>query len=153
MQNFEKIDMSTMTSCTASLTKEGFTENFIVTEKGIEAPSNQKTYIPDEVKIVSFYRFEGETDPADSAILYAVETNDGVKGMLIDSYGSPYVSQKVSTFIREVEDISKRGHTDTNTDKQDPDSNRTESKEKAGTTTSPDVSKEEKEADKGQSDG
>lgn len=113
MENFEKVDMSTMTSCTTSLMKEGFTENFIVTETGIEAPSNQKTYVPDEVKIVSFYRFEGESDPADNSIVYAVETNDGVKGMLIDSYGSPYVSQKTATFIREVEDISKREHTDT----------------------------------------
>jgi len=111
MENFEKTEMSTMTSCTAMLMKEGFTENFVMTEKGIEAPSNQKTYIPDEVKISSFYRFEGESDPADNAILYAVETNDGVKGMLIDSYGSPYVSQKVATFIKEVEDIGKREHT------------------------------------------
>jgi hypothetical protein len=113
METFEKDDMSTMTSCTASLTKEGFTENFVASEKGIEAPSNQKTYIPDEVKIVSFYRFEGESDPADNSILYALETNDGVKGMLIDSYGSPYVSQRVATFIREVEDIEKRKHTNT----------------------------------------
>lgn len=114
MDAFEKVDLSTMTSCTAYLTKEGFTENFVITEKGLEAPSTQKTYIPDEVKIVNFYRFEGESDPADNSILYAIETNDGVKGMLIDQYGSPYVSQKTSTFIREVEDIAKRQHTDTN---------------------------------------
>ncbi len=113
MDTFEKVDLSTMTSCTAYLMKEGFTENFVATETGIEAPSKQKTYIPDEVKIVNFYRFEGESDPADNSILYAIETNDGVKGMLIDSYGSPYVSQRVSTFIREVEDIEKRSHKDT----------------------------------------
>jgi len=110
MRVFEKEEMSTLTSCTAALMKEGFTENFVATETGIEAPSNNKTYIPDEVKIVSFYRFEGESDPADNSILYAIETNDGIKGQLIDSYGSPYVSQRVGTFIREVEDIEKRRH-------------------------------------------
>lgn len=120
MENFEKTEMSTMTSCTAMLMKEGFTENFVMTDKGLEAPSNQKVYIPDEVKISSFYRFEGESDPADNSILYAIEANDGVKGMLIDSYGSPYVSQKTATFIKEVEDISKKGHEhqDVNKDEQ-----------------------------------
>ena len=119
MENFEKTEMSTMTSCTAMLMKEGFTENFVMTEKGLEAPSNQKVYIPDEVKISSFYRFEGESDPADNSILYAIETNDGVKGMLIDSYGSPYVSQKTATFIKEVEDISKKEHEHQNVAKED----------------------------------
>lgn len=108
MSYADKTEMTTMTSCTNRLLAEGYTENFIMTPVGIEAPSNQKTYIPEEVKINSFYRFEGESDPADNAIVYAIETNDGLKGMLIDSYGGPYVSQKVSKFIAEVEEMSKR---------------------------------------------
>lgn len=112
MSYADKTEMTTMTSCTNRLLAEGYTENFMMTQVGIEAPSNQKTYIPEEVKINSFYRFEGESDPADNAIVYAIETNDGLKGMLIDSYGGPYVSQKVSKFIAEVEEMSKReaGH-------------------------------------------
>lgn len=104
--------MTTMTSCTNHLLKEGFTENFVVKDTGIEAPSNSKLYTPTEVKIVSFYRFEGESDPADSAVLYAIETCDGMKGQLIDAYGGPYVNQKIGKFIKEVEDIAKRAHTD-----------------------------------------
>ena len=135
METFEKADLSTMTSCTAYLTKEGFTENFVATETGIEAPTNKKTYIPDEIRIVNFYRFEGESDPADNSILYAIETNDGVKGMLIDSYGST-ASERVGKFIREVEDIEKKKHnkpisevvsdtdkTDDNEEKKDQDKN------------------------------
>lgn len=110
----DKIEMTTMTSCTNMLQSEGYTENFVISEVGLQAPSNEKIYTPDEVKINSFYRFEGESDPADNAIVYAIETNDGIKGMLIDSYGGPYVSQRVSKFIAEVEEIEKReaGHPD-----------------------------------------
>jgi hypothetical protein len=112
MESFEKSEMTTLTSRTNSLVKEGFTENFVVKEAGLIAPSTDKLYVPKEVKIVSFYRFEGESDPADNAILYAVETTDGTRGLLVDAYGGPYVNQKVGKFIKEVEEIAKKAHTD-----------------------------------------
>ncbi len=112
MSYTDKAEMTTMSSCTNRLVAEGYTENFTMTEVGMQAPSNEQTYTPTEVKINSFYRFEGESDPADNAIVFALETNDGIKGLLIDSYGGPYVSQKVSKFISEVTEIRKReaGH-------------------------------------------
>lgn len=103
--------MTTMSSCTTKLAKEGYTENFTIKNVGLEAPSTGKLYNPVEVKINSFYRFEGESDPADSAIVYAIETGDGLKGLLIDSYGA-YRSDRVSKFIMEVENITKRKATD-----------------------------------------
>jgi hypothetical protein len=112
MENFEKTEMTTLVSCTNRLTQEGFTENFVPKSTGIEAPSSGKLYVPSEVKIVNFYRFEGESDPADNSVVYAIETNDGTKGLLIDAYGGPYVNQKVGQFIKEVEEIGKKAHTD-----------------------------------------
>lgn len=107
MENFKKENMTTMTDCMNKLNADGYTENFVAGEKGLEAPSTEKFYIPSEVKIDNFYRFEGESDPADSAIVYAIETNDGTKGMLVDSYGGN-ASQLVSKFITEVETITKK---------------------------------------------
>ncbi|MCD6065818.1 MAG: hypothetical protein K0S33_644 [Bacteroidetes bacterium] len=104
----EKINMTTMVGCMNKLHADGYTENFVAKEKGLEAPTNQKVYGPTEVKIANFYRFEGESDPADNAIVYAIETNDGIKGMLVDSYGGPYANRKISQFITEVEDITKK---------------------------------------------
>jgi hypothetical protein len=109
METFEKSQMTTLTSCVNTLTLRGYTENFVAKEKGLEAPSSKRVYLPSEVKVVNFYRFEGESDPADSAICYAIETNDGLKGMLIDAYG-PYANQKVSKFIAEVEEMEKKAH-------------------------------------------
>lgn len=109
-----------MTSCTNTLQSEGYTENFIMKDVGLEAPSRHKLYTPSEIKVDSFYRFEGESDPADNAIVYAIETKDGTRGLLIDSYGA-YRSDKVSKFITEVEDITKR-------DTHDKDDNETPEK-------------------------
>ncbi len=106
----KKIEMTTMTDCMNKLHADGYTENFVAKEKGLEAPSVKKSYSPSEVKIASFYRFEGESDPADNAIVYAIETNDGIKGMVVDSYGGPYANTKISKFITDVEDIAKKEH-------------------------------------------
>lgn len=110
MKEFEKIEMTTMVTVTNNLTREGYTENFVAHEEGIEAPSKNKVYKPEEVRIKSFYRFEGISDPADNGVVFAVETKDGVKGQLIDAYGA-YANPNISKFLCDVEAIAKKGHT------------------------------------------
>jgi hypothetical protein len=107
MEKHERTEMTTMTSCVNTLLADGYTENFVMKAVGLEAPTIERLYTPEEIEVDSFYRFEGESDPADSAIVYAIETKDGVKGILIDSYGA-YRSDKISKFITEVENITKR---------------------------------------------
>jgi hypothetical protein len=46
-----------------------------------------KFYSPEDLKIVKVYRFEGDSDPSDSSILYIIEANDGLTGYSMDSYG------------------------------------------------------------------
>jgi hypothetical protein len=106
-ETFKKEEMTTMTAVMNKLYGEGYKENFIAKEQGLEAQETKKIYLPADVKIANFYRFEGESDPADNSILYAIETSDGIKGMLVDSYG-PNSNQKVTKFITEVEEITKK---------------------------------------------
>lgn len=107
METFKKQDLTTMVSASNKLYAEGFTENFIATDKGLEAPTTKKVYAPEDVVIINFYRFEGESDPGDNCILYALKTNDGVKGTLVNGYGV-YTNSKVSKFIEQVEEITKQ---------------------------------------------
>lgn len=100
-------DMKTLTDCSNKLVKDGYTENFKVTENGLQALSTNKFYKPEEVHVLNFFRFEGESDPADMSILYAIETSDGIKGTLNDAYG-PYSDPNVSKFMKQVEDITKK---------------------------------------------
>lgn len=68
--------------------------------------STDKSFKPGDVEIKHFYRFEGESDPGDNSIVYAIETKNGEKGTLIDSYGASN-DPLISNFIKEVEAIQK----------------------------------------------
>src|ERR1044071_3302903 len=100
-------DMKTLASCLNKLTLDGYDEDFKVTEKGLTGLHNEKSYKPEDVHVVNFYRFEGASDPADNSILYAIETTDGTKGALTDAYG-PYAEPLVSAFMKKVEDLHKK---------------------------------------------
>lgn len=99
--------MKDMVTCVNQLQNEGYTEDFKISESGMMALQKEKLYTPEEIHVVNFFRFEGASDPADNAILYAIETDDGVKGTISDSYGA-YADEVVSKFMEKVIDINKK---------------------------------------------
>jgi hypothetical protein len=98
--------MPTLTEKINVALKQGYTENFKITSRGLTDEMESKHYPPAEIHIPNFHRFEGYSDPQDNAILYWIETTDGRKGILVDAYGA-YADVKINNFIREVEDIQK----------------------------------------------
>ena len=102
--------MKTLTSCVNKVKQDGHIEDFQVTKKGLTTFNEEKFYSPEQVSIINFYRFEGESDPGDNAILYVVATDDGKKGTLVDGYGAS-ADPDVSKFIVKVEEIKKQIHT------------------------------------------
>lgn len=98
--------MSTMVSILSVLEGTGYTTQFKATESGIISLTTEKTYKAQDVTINHFYRFEGESNPDDSSIVYAIETKSGEKGTLIDSYGM-YSDPLITAFIDEVKSIHK----------------------------------------------
>jgi len=89
------------------MVSDGYTDDFRVTEKGLQSLHSNKVYHPQDVNIVNFFRFEGVSDPDDMAILYVIETADGTKGTLIDAYGT-YADPLVNKFIVQVDSIKKK---------------------------------------------
>jgi hypothetical protein len=106
-----KDEMKTLVSCINSLVRSGFTEDYKIIGGRLKALKRDRIYAPEEVKVVNFYRFEGESDPADNSILYAIETSDGSKGTLVDAYG-PYADSKITSFMHQVEEINKKTNRD-----------------------------------------
>jgi len=100
-------DMKTLASVLNKIVKDGYEENFKVTDKGLQSLETEKIYGPDQVNIVNFYRFEGASDPSESAILYVIEATDGAKGSLTDAYGM-YADPEIDKFIKDVENIAKK---------------------------------------------
>ena len=102
----EKENMSTMVSILDVLSGTGYTTQFQASEEGLTSLTTHKLFQPEDVKINHFYRFEGESNPDDSAIVYAIETKTGEKGTLIDAYGT-YTDTAISNFIEQVKLIHK----------------------------------------------
>ena len=90
------------------LKKDGYAADFRVSEGRLHTISEErsKSYAPNEVVIVDFYRFEGESDPDDMSILYALETADGVRGTISSAYGV-YGDSDALDFLKQVEDLGK----------------------------------------------
>ncbi|MDB5251016.1 MAG: hypothetical protein JWP27_185 [Flaviaesturariibacter sp.] len=99
--------MKSLVTCLNKVVEEGYTEDFTVTEEGLHSAAHDRIYTPAEVEVVNFFRFEGTSNPDDEAVLYVMETIDGVKGTLTDAYGI-YMSGDVSAFMRDVEQFHKK---------------------------------------------
>ncbi|SMO72295.1 hypothetical protein [Solitalea koreensis] len=102
----EKVYMESLVTILESLNATGFETQFKATSYGLLSLATQKTFQPNEVKVLHFYRFEGESNPDDSSILYAIETKNGEKGTLVDGYGV-FSDSQVSNFMIKVEEIHK----------------------------------------------
>lgn len=103
----DKIEMTTLSHILEKLRIKKFDNEFKMTENGFTA-GNKKSYNPEDLKIIRTYRFEGESDPSDNAILYLIEANDGLIGYSLDAYGA-YSDQPegYDDFIRKVS-VSER---------------------------------------------
>lgn len=100
MTNVPPSKARTLVQALNEMKKNGYTANFrIENDKLID--EHGQTFSAHQVNINSFERFEGATNPSDSSILYAIETNDGIKGAVVTSYGV-YSEADEASFIRKV---------------------------------------------------
>jgi hypothetical protein len=72
----------------ARLERAGFTADFKADGDFVRVIGTTQRYAAEEVRIRDYYRFEGTSDPDDMSVIYAIETREGTRGMLIDAYGS-----------------------------------------------------------------
>ena len=93
--------METLSSAVEQLVAEGFTANFGVVGGRLRAYDTGRTFAAHEVVIREYERFEGVSDPDDMAIVYAIESLDGTRGLLTDAFGV-YSSPTVSAFLQHV---------------------------------------------------
>jgi len=75
----------TVTEAIKGLKDRGFTIDFNLLENCIVC--NDTKFNVNDFEIVEFHRFEGDSDPSDEAVVYAIQSNDGMKGVLVNGYG------------------------------------------------------------------
>ena len=71
----------TLSEALNDLAKRGYTLDFNL--KSVQIKFNSKSF-----NVVEVYRFEGMSSTDDESVLYVIETKDGMKGTLVDAYGT-----------------------------------------------------------------
>ena len=92
MFNMTKTYIRTVALCLDKLIKEGYTEAFKLVGNLLINIHSNKSYPPERFKVINFLRFVGFNDPSDSAVLYILETDDGLKGTLVESFETKLTS-------------------------------------------------------------
>lgn len=96
--------MTPLSTVMERLGEKGYGLEFIITGDEARLGESAHTYQPSRLTIIKVYRFEGESDPADMAVIYAIRADDGQKGYILNAYGTysdqdnPYYDD----FIRRV---------------------------------------------------
>ena len=89
----------TLSEAMNELKKQGYTEDFNLEQDCIIGKNGKLKLISDDFVVDKFYRFEGESDPGDEAILYAISVpKHNIKGILVNGYGisaEPIASEMV----------------------------------------------------------
>ena len=78
----------TVTDALNGLKAKGYTTDFNIAFDKLICSKNETVFKPDEFEIVEVYRFEGETNPSDEDVVYAVESKHGnIKGVITSAFG------------------------------------------------------------------
>lgn len=77
-----------LVSATSSLYRQGFTHNFRLRSNGLTDFKTKKTYQSADLLIVEHHRFKDINSLQYQTAIFAIECNDGIKGIIISAYGS-----------------------------------------------------------------
>ena len=83
MENYD-----TVSTALNSLKARGYTKDFNIAFDKLICHETSESLDPHEFEITEVYRFEGESNPSDEAVVYAVESKDAnMKGVIVNAYG------------------------------------------------------------------
>lgn len=92
---------STVSEAVEGLKARGFKTDFEFINGQFRGFKDGRFFKAEELTIVEHYRFEGISDPDDESIVFAIESDDGVRGVLVDAYGI-YASPELAAFLKNV---------------------------------------------------
>ena len=97
--------MLTLSQVMNKLAQKGVVKEYRMNDEGeMRLTGSDKNYEPSELTILRSYRFEGDSNPDDNAVLYVAVDDEDNRGMIIDSYGadSNYPGDKWDKFLRDI---------------------------------------------------
>tara|TARA_R110000850_G_scaffold167509_4_gene292560 strand:+ start:400 stop:720 length:321 start_codon:yes stop_codon:yes gene_type:complete len=102
--------MTTYSQVLNLLPAKGYGKELNIKRAGTIFDDSETIYHPEQLKIVKVYRFEGESDPSDMAVIYLLHSDTDEKGFLLNAYGTysnednPYYDEFIKRVpINEIE--------------------------------------------------
>lgn len=84
------------------LKERGYAIDFNIAFDKIECRDTGRCLNPSEFEITEMHRFEGNTNPSDEDVVYAVESNDGkMKGVITSAFGT-YADSITNDMVRKL---------------------------------------------------
>ena len=78
----------TVTAALNGLRARGFTLDFNIAFDKLMCNENNICLDPHQFEIVEVYRFEGDSNPSDEDVVYAIESKEGnIKGVVSSAFG------------------------------------------------------------------
>lgn len=79
--------METLSQAIDRLSALGYTENYYAVEGAVVCGRCDARYEPAGMNVDEIVRFEGDSDPGDQSILYALDAGCGHRGLYSAAYG------------------------------------------------------------------
>ena len=93
------------------LTAAGFRDDFRAERGGLRAVRTGRIHDPESLVVEEIVRFEGESDPADEVVVYALESGShDTKGTYVVTYGT-YVDPLDAEMVRRLSRRAARSRT------------------------------------------
>ncbi|HTR28498.1 MAG TPA: hypothetical protein VMH27_04470 [Puia sp.] len=77
----------TVVEAVQGLKQRGYTIDFNLEPDRLICHKTPLSLGPSDFEIAEVYRFEGNSDPADEAAVYAIQSHEGQKGLLVTGFG------------------------------------------------------------------
>lgn len=78
----------TLSQAVNDLQARGYTDGLTLGQECVICNGRNTTLHPDDFSIDEFHRFEGDSNPSDESIVYAISSEKyGVKGVLVNAFG------------------------------------------------------------------
>lgn len=92
---------ATLTDALDGLRQRGFDATFEAVDGRLKSQQTGRQYPPELIRIIEHHRYEGASNPDDMSVVYAIETIDGERGVVVDAFGT-YSNPVLGDLLRRV---------------------------------------------------
>jgi hypothetical protein len=100
--------METLREAIARLERVGYRAIFRARHGGFVDLTSGRLHAPESLTVDEIVRFEGESDPGDEAVLFALRARDGSRGTFVATFG-PYADPLGGELVRRLSPVHPPG--------------------------------------------